>query len=152
MTGWTYGKDAVAARETALIRGEESSYEVPLSVLERHRIAPERWEQIVAEMCERGATEDLPVETPRYELTLEALASFQLSPEERAALEARYAATGGGSGTSRFDHLPIRGYTGYAWDTFFGGFARDRKGHIVYIGVFPEYRASSNSGPSPGPR
>jgi hypothetical protein len=67
-------------------------------------------------------------------------------------LEGQHAGTDAEDDTQGFHHLPIRGYTGYPWDTYFGGLQRDQYGRSVYIGVFPRYQAPAGSGPYPGLR
>jgi hypothetical protein len=85
---------AAAPGATVFLRDAESAYAVPLAVLERHRIAPERRPQIVAALREQGAGEP-PADAALYELTPEDLAPYRLSDKERQALEAG----GGAEGT-----------------------------------------------------
>lgn len=153
MTDETQSHGEVSTAETMFIRSAESAYAVPRVVLEQHRLQPEQRAQIEAELRERvSAAEGVTAEAPLYALEREALAQYRLSDEERAVLEAQHARAESDDDAQGFGHMPIRKYTGYAWDTYFGGFERGQYGGVVYIGVFPMERQPSGSGPYPGLR
>ncbi len=146
-----------------MIWGEGSAYAVPVAVLERHRLPPERRAQVEPALRGRVPDDELPpAEVPLWELTRDALLPYRVSEEEWTALAAQLAGTAA-EGTQGFIYdggyncalvgqvgpgtYPTNPYTGYPYCTFFD-LTRDSTGTL--IGVFPMYRAPSSPGPYPG--
>jgi hypothetical protein len=157
MTNQTQGQMDGSAESMAIIRVEENAYSMPVAVMERYRITPERRSPIEAALRDRATAGEVPAEAPLYEVPEETLQAYRLSDEERAALEAQQTERGGD--VRGFGHMggernpwPIDGYTGFHRNESLGGLERGPNGRMVYIGVFPMYRAPSSSGPYPGLR
>lgn len=149
MTNQTHEQNHAAA-ETVLVRVADSAYGVPAAVLEQHCIAPERRAALEAALHKQAPTGEPAADAPLYEVPEEVLAPYQVSDEEGAMLEAQHAQRS--DDAQGFDHrggprnpYPIRAYTGYHANEFFGGVERG-----VFIGVFPIHREQLPPPSQPG--
>jgi hypothetical protein len=137
------------------VRADGQAYAVPAAVLDGHRVEPERWAQVEADVRAHGGQAPA-TEATLYELPIEALAPYRLSDGERAALDDAIHDDAAHDDTSGFfKYAPnqpkgeaISGYTGYAYSVTFGSFQRGASGHQVYVGAFPMFQMPSQGTPT----